>query len=174
MIRSTPSTNRKRGAQCSARSRILRICVHILLCKPEQIWRWNAAGGWWCHAAGGGRLIPSSQNIKTRKSKERASSLPPSASVGRRARGGVQSGPFLGRILSFVFSAKEGKARDCTRTSSFVRYQEGGTHENGPSPTLDEILPNFPKKYELTTLDRVFDKKESGHGPPTDNTDDPE
>ena len=40
-----------------------------------------------------------------------------------------------------------------------MRYQE-----NGASPTLlDEILPNFPKKYELTTPDRVFDKEESGH-----------
>ena len=152
--------------RCSARSRILRIYVHILLCKPEQIWRWNAAGGWWCR----GRrtthpILPKHQNPKV----ERASILPPSLGLGRttRARWGSIR-PLFGRILSFVFSAKEGKARDCTRTSSFVRYQEGGTHENGPSPTLDEILPNFPKKYELTTLDRVFDKKESGHGPPRD------
>ena len=99
--------------------------------------------------------------------------------------------PLLWRILSFVFSSDEGRNRRIrlenieSGASSLVRYQE-----NGASPTqLDEILPNFPKKYELTTPDRVFDKEESGHllarslarsrgfsaaPAETENTDDPE
>ena len=100
---------------------------------------------------------------KTSNEESRKSGHPPRP---RQRRGRVASiTPLLRRILSFVFSSDEGRNRRIrlanieSGASSLVRYQE-----NGASPTLlDEILPNFPKKYELTTPDRVFDKEESGH-----------
>ena len=66
--------------------------------------------------------------------------------------------------------------------AALVRYtKKRGTKIARVRLALDEmrVLPNFSKNYELTTLDRVFDKtEESGHllGSATaDNTeDDPE
>lgn len=96
--------------------------------------------------------MPSSRKIsKSRKSKVEH---PPSAMA---RKGSIK--PLFGRILPFVFSAKKGKARDCTR----VVVRAVPRKRPKSIQRWMRFCLIFPKKYELTTLDRVFDKKESGH-----------